>query len=81
MKSLQLTCWGKTSRGISQQFSLSYMHNKMPLIRHQIDSLPHNVFNKVILRSIIDTVIVCGQQGIPLRDHRDDHTIEMITQA
>lgn len=26
------------------------------------------------MRSIVETIIFCGQQGIPLRGHRDDHT-------
>lgn len=30
--------------------------------------------NRLKLRSIIETIIFCGRQGIPLRGHRDDHT-------
>ena len=28
--------------------------------------------NKAVLKPIIDTVILCGHLGIPLRGHRDD---------
>jgi len=44
-------------------------------IRHQIDSTASQRIqkNRFILRSIIDTVILCGQQDIPLRGHQDDH--------
>ena len=54
---------------------LSVVNNKTPSVRHQIDSIAsqHIQQNCVILKSIIDTVIVCGQQGIPLRGHRDDY--------
>ena len=54
----------------------SVMNNKTPSIKHQIDSfaLQRIQQNRVILRSIIHIVILCGQQGIPLRGHRDDHT-------
>ena len=40
------------------------MNNKTPSIRHQIDSLAsqHIQQNRVILKSIIDTVILHGQQ-------------------
>ena len=40
----------------------SIMNNKTPSIRHQIDSLALQCIqqNRVILRSIIDTVILCG---------------------
>lgn len=30
--------------------------------------------NLSILRSIINTIILCGKQNIPLRGHRDDST-------
>ena len=55
---------------------LSVVKNETPSIRHQIDSNASQRIqqNHVILKFIIDTVIVCGQQGIPLRDHRDDYT-------
>ena len=55
---------------------LSVVNNETPSIRHQIDSIASQRIqqNRVILKSIIDTVIVCGQQGIPLRGHRDDYT-------
>ena len=45
-------------------------------VRHHIDSIASQRIqqNHVILKPIIDTVIVCGQQGIPLRSHRDDYT-------
>ena len=54
----------------------SNMNNKTPSIRHQIDSIASQRIqqNRIILRSIIDTVILCGQQGISLRGHRDDYT-------
>jgi len=54
------------------------MHNKMPSIRQQIDSTASEVTTysrkRVIMRSIINTVILCGRQGIPLRGHQDDRT-------
>ena len=54
----------------------SIMNNKTPSIRHQIDSIASQRIqqNRIVLRSIIDTVILCGQQGISLRGHRDDYT-------
>ncbi len=30
--------------------------------------------NRLRLHSIVETIIFCGRQGIPLRGHRDDHT-------
>jgi hypothetical protein len=30
--------------------------------------------NRLRLRSIVETIIFCGRQGISLRGHRDDHT-------
>ena len=30
--------------------------------------------NRLKLRSIVETTIFCGRQGIALRGHRDDHT-------
>ena len=41
----------------------SVMNNKTPSIRHQIDFFALQCIqqNRVILRSIIDTVILCGQ--------------------
>lgn len=49
----------------------SIMNNKTPSIRHQIDSIAFQRIqqNRITLRSIIDTVILCGQQGISLRGH------------
>ena len=54
----------------------SVMNNETPSIRHQIDSIASQGIqqNRVILRSIIDTVLLCGQQRIPLRGHQDDYT-------
>ena len=86
-----LTNWKKATEKLTAHFSgakyhmeamelasnfQSIMNNKMPSIRHQIDSLALQRIqqNRIILKSIIDTVILCGQQGIPLRGHRDDHT-------
>ena len=54
----------------------SVMNTETPSIRHQIDSIASQRIqqNRVILGSIIDTVLLCGQQGIPLRGHQDDYT-------
>ena len=30
--------------------------------------------NRLILKSIISTIILCGRQNIPLRGHRDNST-------
>jgi len=52
---------------------VSNFQSVMPSIRHQIDSTASQRIQKK-QRSIIDIVILCRQQGIPLRGHQDDHT-------
>ena len=52
---------------------LSVLNNTVPSIRHKIDSIASQHIQQN-LKSIIDTVILCVQQGIPLSGHRDDLT-------
>ena len=50
--------------------------NKTLSIDQQLSTLRQERIaqNRVKLRSIVETVIFCGRQGIALRGHRDDHT-------
>ena len=49
------------------------MTNKQPSIAHQLDQASQQLMasNRLKLRSIIETVLLCGRQNIPLRGHRD----------
>ena len=50
--------------------------NKALSIDQQLCSLRREQIakNRLILRSIVETVILCGRQGMALRGHRDDRT-------
>ena len=53
---------------------LAVMENKAPGIDAQLSSMRRNIAeNRLKLKSIVETVILCGRQGIPLRGHRDDN--------
>ena len=69
LKSLQITFLVQNISMEALELASNYqsvMNNKTPSIRHQIDpfALQYIQQNRVILRSIIDTIILCGQQGI-----------------
>ncbi len=51
------------------------MENKALAIDAQLSSIrrKHIAENRLKLKSIVETVILCGRQGIPLRGHRDDN--------
>lgn len=50
--------------------------NQATLIDQQLSTLRQQWVkqNRLKLRSIVETIIFCGRQGIALRGHRDDHT-------
>ena len=52
----------------------STMENKAVPINHQLSSARATAIakNKQKIKSIADTIIFCGRQGIALRSHRDD---------
>ena len=52
---------------------IKVMTNKQPSIHHRLDeqSRQQIVSNRKMLKSIIETIILCGRQNIPLRGHRD----------
>ena len=53
---------------------LAVMENKALGIDAQLSSMRRNIAeNRLKLKSIVETVILCGRQGIPLRGHRDDN--------
>ena len=54
---------------------LAVMENKALGIDAQLSSMrKRNIAeNRLKLKSIVETVILCGRQGIPLRGHRDDN--------
>ena len=53
---------------------LAVMEHKALAIDTQLSSIrrKHVAENRLKLKSIVETVIVCGRQGIPFRGHRDD---------
>ena len=62
-----------TSTICTSQFKL-YMQQKIPSIDVQLDGIRKKQVqvNRAKLRPIVDAVILCGRQNIPLRGHRDD---------
>ncbi len=50
--------------------------NQITSINQQISTLRQERVkqNRLKLRSIVETVVFCGRQGIALRGHRDDHS-------
>lgn len=58
---------------LSMEAFQKVMTNAQPSIAHQIDlaSQQQIASNRVKLQSIVETVILCGRQNIPLRGHRD----------
>ena len=52
---------------------MNVMMNKRPSIQQQLDQqLTKQIqTNRIKIRSIIETIVLCGRQNIPLRGHRD----------
>ena len=69
---------GRKSHLAAVEAAMSFvavMENKALAIDTQLISMrrKHIAENRLKLKSIVETVILCGRQGIPLRGHRDDN--------
>ncbi len=60
--------------GFEAMSFLAVMENKALSIDTQLNSMSrkHIAENRLKLKSIVETIILCGRQGMPLRGHHDD---------
>ena len=50
---------------------MNVMTNKRPSIQQQLDQqlMKQILTNRIKIRSIVETIVLCGRQNIPLRGH------------
>ena len=82
-KRLSATCWQEAVQGAPTKGRQSHqaaveaavMENKALGVDAQLSSIRiRNIAENCLnLKSIVETVILCGRQGIPLRGHRDEN--------
>ena len=70
---------GKKFHKVAVEAAMAFMqvqNNRVLAINQQLSIQRRETVaqNRLRLRSIVETIIFCGRQGIPLRGHRDDHT-------